>query len=81
MTRDNRDLVIEQLADSEAELLERVAQFEADRDSYRLLAQQAIHMLHDLTQQRDRLRASHHRLLDEYRRLRAQIMRADAEAA
>ena len=49
-----------------------------EAQSYRTLARQAIHELHSLAQQHDRLRTSHHRLLDEYRCLREQIHRAAA---
>lgn len=66
------DLVIETLADSEAELIERVRELCAERDRYRELAHAAIDVLHDVTRQRDRLRAQNHRLLDEYRALRVQ---------
>jgi hypothetical protein len=74
------DLVIPELADCEAYLLERVASLEADVVAYRMLAQQAIHALHDVVLNRDRLRASHHRLLDEYRALRVQTLREDKAA-
>ena len=43
--------VIEALAASEADLRERVALVEAERNSWQLLAQQAIHHAADLTQQ------------------------------
>ena len=78
MSRDYRDIVIEELADAEALLLERVASLEADVQSYRLLAQEAIHALHDLARERDRLRERHHRLLNEYRALREDLLRAAA---
>ena len=48
-----------------------------EAQSYRTVAQQAIHALHDLTQQHDRLRTSHHRLIDKHRRLRESILRAE----
>lgn len=80
VTADYRDLVIETLADAEAELIDRVVDLMIERDACRLLEQQAIHALHALTVERDRLRASHHRLIDEYRHLRAQTLR-EAEAA
>ena len=41
-----------------------------ERDSYRLLAQQAIHALHDVSKDRDRLQARYYALLDEYRAAR-----------
>ncbi len=66
MSSDYRDIVIEELADAEALLLERVESLEEDVQSYRLLAQEAIHALHDLARERDRRRERHHRLLDEY---------------
>lgn len=75
MSADYRDLAIEMLADSEAELLDRGVDLMIERDPYRTLARTAIHELHALTVKRDRLRAQHHRLLDEYRTLRAQTMR------
>jgi hypothetical protein len=78
MSGDHRDLVIAELADSEAALLERVASLESDVVAYRSLALAALDALHDLTVQRDRLREQHHRLLDEYRRLRESILRAEA---
>lgn len=78
--RDYRDAVIEMLADSEAALLERIANLEADVRIYRELAQEAIHQLHDALEQCDRLHAQHARVLEDYRRLREQTMRA-AEAS
>lgn len=52
---------------TDAELLERMANLEADARSYRELAHAAIHALHALTVDHSRLRASHHRLLDAHR--------------
>jgi hypothetical protein len=72
--RDYRDTVIEELAASEAALIERVVVLEADRQAYRALAQAAIHSLHALTGERDRGRATQHRLLHEYRELREQTV-------
>jgi hypothetical protein len=68
-------MVIELLADGEAAAWERVAEVEAQRNSYRELARQAIHELRNLTVERDRFRAAHHRLLNEYRHLRVRMMR------
>lgn len=51
-----------------------------DAQAYRLLAQQAIQALHDLTVDHDRLRRAHYRLLDEYRNLRVRVAR-DIESA
>ena len=70
ISHDDRDTVIA-LAD---ERLEQVVDLTVDRDSYRLLALEAIAALHDLTRERDRLRTAHHRLLDEYRLLREQMI-------
>lgn len=66
---DCRDLV-ETLADSECQLLEHAAALQAERDSYRALAQEAIHRLHELTRQLDQLRRAHRRIADQCRRLR-----------
>jgi hypothetical protein len=67
--RDYRDLVIEELADAEAELRERIASLEADVDSYRELAIAAFDALHDLTVARDRERVQHQHLKGAYRAL------------
>jgi hypothetical protein len=45
-----------------------------DALSYREALQVAMHQLHDRHLEHERLRASHARLLDEYRHLRAQTM-------
>ena len=50
------DMVIEDLATSEAELRDALNVVTADCEAYRMLAQQAIQALHDLTRERDRLR-------------------------
>jgi hypothetical protein len=63
------DLVIETLAGSEAELLERVASLEADVAVYRLLAAAAFDVLQILTAQHQAHEASCDRLRDEYRAL------------
>jgi hypothetical protein len=78
MSADHRDLMITDLALSEAELLKRVASLEAEVAIYRELALQAIHALHDVTADRNRLRAQHHRLLDECRALSVQTRRQEA---
>ncbi len=54
--RDHRDLVIEELADSEAWLLDRIVALTIERDSYRVCFQQAIHALHEREMQIRRLR-------------------------
>lgn len=75
------DLVIKDLADAEAELREHVVALEADVGAYRMLIHAALDALHNLTQQLERERDSHRRLIDEYRAHRERVMRADAEAA
>jgi hypothetical protein len=64
---DHRDVVIEELADSEAWLLDRVVDLTIERDAYRLVLQHAIHALHEREIQIRRLRESV-RLLREGRR-------------
>jgi hypothetical protein len=49
-----------------------------EAQSYRELAQAAMHALHELRGERDYLRDARERLLDEYRRLREQILRSEA---
>jgi hypothetical protein len=49
------------------ELTQKLAIASGERDNYRALAQQAIHALHDVTADRDRLRQRYYRLLDEQR--------------
>jgi hypothetical protein len=70
-TRVVDDLIIQHLADTEAELRARVADLEADLDAYRLLAKAAIDRCAALTitttRQRDRLIA----ITDELRALHA----------
>lgn len=48
------DLVIEELARSEAELIERVQSLEADVEIYAALAKQALQQLHEKTRDGDR---------------------------
>jgi hypothetical protein len=76
--RDDRDLVIDALAQSEAEQLERLVSLEQDVQAYRELARLALTGLHDLAVERDRLRAQLAQLRDEYRALRVQILRQAA---
>src|SRR5579864_9171641 len=71
------DGVIEHLALSEAELAESNASLAEDVQSYRELAVEAIHALADLRLKHQRLQDNHYRLIDEYRELRAAVMRAD----
>jgi len=79
--RDYRDLALETLADSEAELRDMVLQLQADVVAYRQIAQSAIHALYKITRDRDRQRAANHRLLDAYRNLRDQRVRQDHQEA
>jgi hypothetical protein len=46
----------------------------AERDSYRLLAQQAIHRLADQQVEIDRIKRHYDHLLDEYRVFRARVI-------
>jgi hypothetical protein len=73
-----RELVIADLADSEAALLKRVVELTLSAESYQLLARTAIHTLHARDRELQQLRESHHRLIGEYRRLREQILRGVA---
>lgn len=65
---DYRDLVIDELAMSERFLLERVSRLHADVESYRELAQQAIHALATATKERDCARHRLRLLLNDQRR-------------
>jgi hypothetical protein len=67
---DYRDLALEHAAADHVELVARVADLEDERAAYRVLAQEAIHALHHITTERDRLRDRLYRLLDELRGLR-----------
>jgi hypothetical protein len=67
--------VCEMLALSEAELRDQIVRSEAKARIYRELAQAGIHQLHDLRLEHDRLREQHHRLIDEYRALRVQLLK------
>ena len=68
------DLVIEALALAELEALDEAA-------AWRALAVAALTQLHAQHSELERVRAHHHRLLDEYRRLRAQVMSRDSRRA
>ena len=68
---DYRDEVIAEFAASERRWIERVADVESDRDSYQLIAKQAIHALSAVMTERDRLRRRVVQLIDEVRRLRS----------
>ena len=81
MSRDHRDLALEQFADDERQLLERLASVEDDRDIYREMVQVTLQQLHDLTQSHQQLREQRDRLRDENRRLRAHLLTKSLEAA
>lgn len=51
-----------------------------DAQAYRLVAQEALHTCHRLTQQLDRLREQHIALRAEYLDLRARVLREDCAA-
>jgi hypothetical protein len=72
--RDYRDLVIEDLTDSETELLECVTALEADVDMYRELALAAFDGLHDLTVTHNNLQRQHRQVQDEFRWLRERVL-------
>jgi hypothetical protein len=76
--QDYKDLVIEMYSDDALMLHELVESLDADVVSYRMLAREAIHALHHLTISHERLRESHHRLIDEYRVLRVQLLHSEA---
>lgn len=85
--RDYRDLAVE---DAVTDLVRMEAAYVAalrDAEAYRLLAQRAIRALADqhaeraqLEQRYHQLLEEHHRLVDQYRHLRKQMMR-DSEVA
>lgn len=50
----------------------------SESDTYRQLAQVAIHQLHRLKTAHDRLGEQHHRLLSEYRSMRVRALEAAA---
>jgi hypothetical protein len=68
------------LAESEVEQADRVINLIIEREAYRTLAQEAIHALHDMTIERDQLRTSQHRLINEVRALRLKTLRQQEAA-
>lgn len=68
-----RDICIETLAHSEADLLDRLVDLTCECDGYRLLSQQLLHALHHVTTERDLLRDQ--RTIDR-RREREQVREA-----
>lgn len=61
------DLVIVALAESEAHLVERVRELEADRDAYRAVVRESLTMIHRLSEQNRQLKSRVYDLLDERR--------------
>ena len=61
-------------------MAERAVNAEADRDAYRLLSQQALHRVHELTLESDRRDVRYRQVVDEYRRFRAGVMREAVHA-
>jgi hypothetical protein len=76
--QDFRDIAIAHVIADLLAAEARIASFVDDVETYRALAQQAIHALHGLTVERDRLRDQHHRLRDEYRALREHLLQTVA---
>ena len=73
--RDHRDLVIEMLADNEAELIDRVVSLTIERDGYRELLGVTLERSHTLTLRLERAREAHHRPIEESRCFRERVMR------
>ena len=61
------DMVIADLVLSEAELIERVRGLEVERDVYRAVVRESLHLIHRLTQQNSQLKTRLFDLLDERR--------------
>ena len=74
--RDYRDLVIETLSDSEAELRARIVDLEFERTAYREISIVAIGALRGMTLEGDRLRDRLQHLVEEVRALRSDQRRA-----
>lgn len=79
MSDDYRDLVITDLADENACLHERIVCLEADIRISQELLHATMDALRHQTLLVERQRDQHHRLIDEYRALREELLlRADA---
>jgi hypothetical protein len=78
---DSRDLVIEELADHEQALLERIASLEADVVCYRELAQAALGALRDRTKDCDQRSKQLSSLRAAYRDFRARMVVGNAQVA
>jgi hypothetical protein len=74
--RDYRDLVIETLSDSEAELRARIVDLEVERATYREISIVAIGALRAMTLERDRLWDRLRHLVEDLR-----VLRDDRERA
>jgi len=78
MSDDFRQQVLE-LALTKRQLLDRVTDLTCERDSYRLLAKQALHALHDAQESSRKLKVSHQRIVAENRDLRQRVRDLEAE--
>lgn len=78
---DYRDAVIETLAEAEATLADKIVALTSERDAYRLVAQQAIHICHAQYVELRGLSARYKRLLRDFRALRSQLLGPDGGAA
>jgi hypothetical protein len=74
----DRDLCIADLAQREAELTAQIIDLTTAGLAYRAALREAIHVLRDLTIERDRLRQQHDRLTAHCRELRAALREATA---
>jgi hypothetical protein len=75
MTRTELDTaVIDELIERETLLRDRIASLEQDIDVYKLICVEAMARIHALAADGRRRDERYHRLLDEYRRLREQIL-------
>jgi hypothetical protein len=77
---DYRDVLISELADSEACLRDHVAELIIERGTWSLIARRAIHLLHERHVELERLRARHHAVLDELRRYTARAVTGERAA-
>jgi hypothetical protein len=79
-TSQGQDLTVEAAALSEAALLDEIVELTIDRDAYRMMAREAIHQLHALTQERRVQQERYHHLLQEFRELRERLLRRNQAA-
>jgi hypothetical protein len=78
-TPDHRDLVIKELADSEAALLDHLTDLELDRDAYRELALATFDALVALTEKYQELHAEHDQLKQTFRFFREASLLASGD--